>query len=179
MMTPGLGATRIRMRSLTGRLVRLAFAAGIVSLCASGIAAARDPAAPYLGMTKAQILACAGEPHSRFKSGAAKETLTYHYSGAGPVPVPAQEPNAEEKKSGEKESKSIFSKFRKKEDKNWTCSASLVFENDKLVRVTFAHKDVRSPYQWQSEKDPEKAEKMRKEGVPTCTFSLPRCAPAQ
>jgi hypothetical protein len=69
MMTPGLGATRIRMRSLTGRLVRLAFAAGIVSLCASGIAAARDPAAPYLGMTKAQILACAGEPHSRFKSG--------------------------------------------------------------------------------------------------------------
>ena len=25
----------------------------------------------------------------------------------------------------------------------------------------------------------EKAEKMRKEGVPTCTFSLPRCAPAQ
>jgi hypothetical protein len=64
-------------------------------------------------MTKAQILACAGEPHSRFKSGAAKETLTYHYSGAGPVPVPAQEPNAEEKKSGEKESKSIFSKFKK------------------------------------------------------------------
>jgi hypothetical protein len=98
---------------------------GIVSLCASGIAAARDPAAPYLGMTKAQILACAGEPHSR------------------------------------------------------TCSASLVFENDKLVRVTFAHKDVRSPYQWQSEKDPKKAEKMRKEGVPTCAFSLPRCAPAQ
>ena len=98
------------MRSLTGRLVRLAFAAGIVSLCASGIAAARDPAAPYLGMTKAQILACAGEPHSRFKSGAEKETLTYHYSGAGPVPVPAQEPNAEEKKSEEKEPKSIFSK---------------------------------------------------------------------
>src|SRR6187549_1546758 len=149
MMTPGLGATRIR-----GRLVRLAFAAGIVSLCASGIAAARDPAAPYLGMTKAQILACAGEPHSRFKSGAAKEMLTYHYSGAGPVPVPvpAQEPNAEEKKSGEKESKSIFSKFKKKEDKNWTCSASLVFENDKLVRVTFAHKDVRSPYQAAREK---------------------------
>jgi hypothetical protein len=34
-----------------------------------------------------------------------------------------------------------------------------LFENDKLVRVTFAHKDVRSPYQWQSEKDLEKAEK--------------------
>ena len=62
------------MRSLTGRLVRLAFAAGIVRLCASGIAAARDPAAPYLGMTKAQIIA-SGEPHSRFKSGAEKETM--------------------------------------------------------------------------------------------------------
>src|SRR4029453_11664675 len=56
---------------------RLAFAAGIVSLCASGIAAARDPAAPYLCMTETQILTCAGEPHSRFKNGAEKETLTY------------------------------------------------------------------------------------------------------
>jgi hypothetical protein len=163
------------MRSLTGRLVRLALTAGIVSLCASGIAAARDPAAPYLGMTEAQIIACAGKPHSRFKSGAEQETLTYHYSGAGPVP--AEKPKAEEKKSEEKES--LFGKDKKKEDKSWTCSASLVFENNKLVKVTFAHRDVRSPYQWQSEKDPEKAEKMRKEGVPTCTFSLLRCAPAQ
>jgi len=165
------------MRSLIWRLVRFAFAAGIVSLCVSGIGAAGDPSAPYLGMTKAQIIACAGEPHSRFKSGAEKETITYHYAGAGPVP--AEKPKAEEKKSEEKESKSIFGKLKKKEDKNWTCSASLVFEKDKLVRVTFAHKDVRSPYQWQSEKDPKKAEKMRKEGVPTCAFSLPRCAPAQ
>jgi len=165
------------MRSLSGRLVRLVFAAVIVSLGASATAAARDPAAPYLGMTEAQIIACAGEPHSRFKSGAGKETLTYHYSGAGPAP--AEKPKAEEKKSVGKESKSIFSKLKRKEDKNWTCSASLVFETDKLVRVTFAHKDVRSPYQWQHEKDPEKAEKMRKEGVPTCTFSLPRCAPAR
>src|SRR5262249_9942601 len=44
----------------------------------TGTAAARDPAAPYGGMTEAQIIACAGEPHSRFKSGAGKETLTYH-----------------------------------------------------------------------------------------------------
>jgi len=72
MMTPGLGATGIAMRSLSGGLVRLAFAAGIVSLCASGIAAARDPGAPYLGMTEAQIIVCAGEPHSRLKSGAKK-----------------------------------------------------------------------------------------------------------
>ena len=63
------------MRSLIWRLVRFAFAAGIVSLCVNGIAAAGDPAAPYLGMTKAQIIACAGEPHSRFKSGAEKETM--------------------------------------------------------------------------------------------------------
>jgi len=148
-----------------------------VGICISGIVAAHDPTSPYLGMTKSQIVACAGEPHSRFKSGAQKETLTYHYSGVGPVP--AEKRKAEANKSEEKESKSIFSKFKKKENKNWTCSASLVFENDKLMRVTFAHKDVRSPYQWQSEKDPQKAEKMRKEGVPTCTFSLPRCAPAQ
>jgi len=76
MMTPDLRATGIAMRSLSGGLVRLAFAAGIVSLCASGIAAARDPGAPYLGMTEAQIIACAGEPHSRFKSGAETKTLT-------------------------------------------------------------------------------------------------------
>jgi len=63
------------MRFLIWRLVRFAFAAGIVSLCVSGIGAAGDPSAPYLGMTKAQIIACAGEPHSRFKSGAEKETM--------------------------------------------------------------------------------------------------------
>ena len=39
--------------------------------------------------------------------------------------------------------------------------------------MSFAHKDVRSPYDWQSEKDPKKQEEMRKEDVPTCTFSLP------
>ena len=175
-MTADLGATGIAMRSLSGHLVRFAFTAGIVSLFASGSAAARDLAAPYLGMTEAQIIACAGEPHSRFKSGAETKTLTYHYSGAGPVP--AEKSKAEEK-SEEKEPESIFSKLKKKEDKNWTCSASLFFQNNKLVRVTFAHKDVRSPYQWQHEKNPEKAERMRREGVPTCTFSLPRCAPAQ
>jgi hypothetical protein len=172
-MMPDLGESRIPMRFLAGRLVSLAFAAGI---CVSGIAAARDPASPYFGMTKAQIIACAGEPHSRFKSGAEKE-LVYHYSDAGPLPV--ENLKAKEKKSEEKESTSIFRKFKKKEDKNWTCSASLVFEHGKLVRVNFAHKAVHSPYQWQSEKDPKKAEAMRKEGVPTCTFSLPRCATTQ
>src|SRR5665809_125692 len=45
-----------------------------------------DPGSAYLGMTKAEIVACAGEPYARYKSGAEAETLTYHYSGAGPVP---------------------------------------------------------------------------------------------
>ena len=156
-------------------------------LAAGGAAAKQDPAAPYLGMSQAEIIACAGEPHSRFESGSNKETLTYHYSGAGPVP--AEKSKSDDKKSDEKKSddkksdknklSSIFGKNKKKEDKgdkDWTCSASLVFEDGKLVRVNFSHKDVRSPYDWQAEKDPKKQEEMRKEGVPTCEFSLPRCA---
>ena len=73
-------------------------------------------------------------------------------------------------------STSATGKNKKKDNKDWTCSASLVFESGRLVRVNFSHKDVRSPYQWQAEKDEKKAEEMRKEGVPTCEFSLPRCA---
>ncbi len=137
-------------------------------------AEARDPAAPYLGMTQAEIIACAGEPHSRYRSGANAETLTYRYSGEGPVPA---EPGKTEKKKKKKSIADVFGDTkRKKKNKKWTCSASLVFEGGKLVSVNFAHKDVRSPYAWQSEKDPKKREAMRKEEVPTCTFSLPRCA---
>jgi hypothetical protein len=133
-----------------------------------------DPAAPYLGMTKEQIIACAGEPHSKLKMGPDRETLTYHYSGAGPVPDPSEK--SEEKK---KAKPSFFGdKKDKKKDKDWTCSASLVFENGRLARVSFAHKEVRSPYAWQSEKNPKKREELLKP-VPTCTFSLPRCAAAQ
>ena len=128
-----------------------------------------DPAKDYLGMTKAEVIACAGEPHSTYKSGAAAETLTYHYSGAGPVPSEA--PRADEKKK----KPDFFGGDKKKEDENWTCSASLVFEDDRLARVSFSHKDVRSPYDWQAEKDPKRAEAMRQEDVPTCPFSLPRC----
>ena len=51
-----------------------------------------------------------------------------------------------------------------------------MFEDGKLVKVNFAHKDVHSPYDWQAEKDPVKQEEKRKEGVPTCEFSLPKCA---
>jgi hypothetical protein len=177
MMPPDLGTTTIPMRST--RLLPALAAAGI-SLYAGGIAAARDPAAPYLGMSEAEIIACAGEPHSRFKSGTEKETLTYHYSGEGPVPAePGKSGEKNEEKKKDKLSFAFGDKKDKKKDKDWTCSASLVFESGRLVRVSFSHKDVRSPFQWQSEKDPKKAEEMRKEGVPTCTFSLPRCTPAQ
>ena len=57
----------------------------------------------------------------------------------------------------------------------WTCTASLVFDGDRLTRVSFAHKDVDSPYAWQKIKDVEKQEEKREAGVPTCTFSLPNC----
>ena len=33
-----------------------------------------------------------------------------------------------------------------------------MFENGLLARVSFAHKDVRSPYDWQKEKNPKKQE---------------------
>jgi hypothetical protein len=108
-----------------------------------------DYGKPYLGMSKAEVLNCAGQPRSRIPAGKTTETLVYHYNGAGPVP-------------GTKA-------------KKFTCTASLTFEKGTLVRVSYAHMNVRSPYEWQSEEDPEKAEQMRKEGVPTCPFSLPRC----
>jgi hypothetical protein len=189
-----------------------------------------DPAAPYLGMSVTDILACAGEPHSRFESGPNRETLVFRYTGAGPVP--AEKAKADDKTSGGKKSadkksnatkstdkksddktadatksddkksddaksaakpsddkksddskpdtnklSSIFGKnSKKKENADWTCSASLVFEDGKLTRATFAHKGVHSPYDWQAEKDPVKQEEKRKEGVPTCEFSLPKCA---
>ena len=134
-----------------------------------------DPAGPYLGMTQVEIIACAGEPHSRYPSGAQAETFVYHYSGDGPVP---SEPDKSAEKK--KDKPGLFSSDKKKkEDKSWTCTASIVFENGRLARVTFAHKDVRSPYAWQSQSDPKKAEKLRNEEVPTCTFSLPNCAPAR
>ena len=150
----------------------IAGSAGLhVSLVSAGFLS--DPAKPYLGMSKEAIIACAGEPYAKYQSGAQAETLTYRYSGAGPVPAPPGEKKKKDKPSfsfgGDK-------KDKKKGDKGWTCTASLVFENGLLARVSFAHKDVRSPYDWQKEKDPKKREAMRNAEVPTCTFSLPNCA---
>jgi hypothetical protein len=138
------------------------------------LAHAADPARPYLGMSKEQIIACAGEPHAKLKRGADGETLTYRYSGAGPVPAAPGE-----KKKQKDGLSALIDKGKKKGDKSWSCIASLVFEKDRLVRVTFAHKDARSPYAWQSVKDPKKQEAMRNEEVPTCDFSLPNCHPAR
>ena len=162
-------------RSFLANLARLAVVASCAGLALAPISTAQggDPAGPYLGMTQDEIIACAGEPHSRYPSGAQAETFVYRYSGNGPVP--SEPDKSAEKKKGKP---SLFSSDKKKkEDKNWTCTASLVFENGRLARVTFAHKDVRSPYAWQSEDNPKKAEKLRNEEVPTCDFSLPRCAP--
>ena len=166
--------------AIAARLATLVLvSAGAGLYAAVGAVAKQDPAAPYLGMSVTDILACAGEPHSRFESGPNKETLTFRYSGAGPVPAEkskADDKKADDKKSDKNSLSSIFGKNKKKEDKDWTCSASLVFEDGKLVRVNFAHKDVHSPYDWQAERDPVKQEEKRKEGVPTCEFSLPKCA---
>lgn len=108
-----------------------------------------DHGKPYLGMSKADVLRCAGQPRSKIPAGSSAETLIYHYTGTGPVPGASA--------------------------KNATCTASLTFEKEKLVRVSYAHKDVRSPYAYQSEDDPEKAERLRREQVPSCVFSLPQC----
>ncbi len=48
-----------------------------------------DPAKPYVGMTKEQVIACAGKPAGRYGT-TSGETLVYHYSGAGPVPAAAK-----------------------------------------------------------------------------------------
>jgi hypothetical protein len=166
---------RSALSSPAGFAAALVIAGGAglhVSLVSAGFLSG-DPAKPYLGMSKEAIIACAGEPHAKYRSGAEAETLTYHYSGAGPVPGAPGE---------KKKDKPSFSfggdkKDKKKGDQDWTCTASLVFENGRLARVSFAHKDVRSPYDWQKEKDPKKREAMRKAEVPICSFSLPRCAP--
>jgi len=202
--------------AIAARLATLVLAsAGAGPYATAGVLSKPDPAAPYLGMSVTAILACAGEPHSRFESGPNKETLVFRYTGTGPVP--AEKAKADDKSSGGKKSadkksnatksddkksddaksgakpsddkksddskpdtnklSSIFGKnSKKKENADWTCSASLVFEDGKLVRVNFAHKDVHSPYDWQAEKDPVRQEEKRKEGVPTCEFSLPKCA---
>ena len=128
-----------------------------------------DPAKPYLGRTKTEIIACAGFPSASIQTDTG-EVLTYRYKGAGPVPGAAKKAEKTSKKKG------LFGgDAGRRSDKDWTCSASLTFQHDRLVRVRFAHKDVDSPYAYQAESNPKKAEAMRKAKTPTCTFSLPNC----
>jgi hypothetical protein len=130
----------------------------------------KDYGKAYIGMSKAEVLTCAGQPWSRIATGAGSETLIYHYTGAGPVPGGAPVPDKNKKKDS-----NPFSGFARKKTGDFACTASLVFNGDKLAQVIYASKDVRSPYDWESQKDPKKREEMKEEGVPTCVFSLPHC----
>jgi hypothetical protein len=123
---------------------------------------AGNPAGPYLGKSKTEIIACAGLPSGSYKTSSG-ENLTYHYSGAGPVPGAAPE----EKKKG------VFGGGGKKEDKDYKCVATLTFENDRLVGVNHAPRDAVSPYA--TKKDKTTGEKIPVKMPEPCSFSLPQC----
>ena len=134
-----------------------------------------DPTKPYLGMSKQELIGCAGQPYSTYPSGSSV-TLTYHYTGAGPVPGEAAKPD--KKKDDNAKKGGLMGNMKKKDDKAWTCTASFVFENDRVTKIAFAHKDVTSPYAYQAgSSEAERAKNAAKgpQEVPTCTFSLPRC----
>ena len=122
-----------------------------------------DPAKPYFGMTKDEVIACAGKPSGSYGTNTG-ETLIYHYSGAGPVPSAGKE--KPDKRKG------VLG--RSKSDKSWRCSASLAFEGGRLARVNFAPRDVTSPYA--TKKDPKTGKKVPVPQPEPCTFSLPNCA---
>ena len=141
-------------------------------LCTSGCSSPKgtfertflpDPAKPYIGMTKEQVIACAGKPSGSYNTNTG-ETLTYHYSGPGPVPAPAA-------KQQDDKGNPFGSK---KADKNYDCSASLIFEGGRLSRVTFAPRLVVSPYE--TKKDPKTGQKVPVPQPKPCSFSLPNCS---
>lgn len=123
-----------------------------------------DPAKPYLGMTKDQVIACAGKPSGSYGT-TSGEALVYHYSGPGPVPAATKEKRAADPTNPFAKSKS---------DKIWKCSATLSFEEGRLARVNFAPRDVVSPYA--KKKDAKTGEKVVVTPPEPCTFSLPNCA---
>ncbi|MGC1180632.1 MAG: hypothetical protein WA884_16815 [Methyloceanibacter sp.] len=125
-----------------------------------------DPGKPYVGMSKEEIIACAGAPYSSYAQSTG-ETLTYHYSGAGPVPAPP-----EQKKQDNSGGANPLAP--KKSDKNYDCTASLVFEGGRLVRASFAPRGVISPYT--EKKDSKTGELLPVQLPEPCTFSLPNCA---
>ena len=134
-----------------------------------------DPTKSYLGMSKEELISCAGQPYATYSSGAT-ETLTYHYTGAGPVP--ADPAKSDKKKDDDKANQKggLMSGLKKKDDnKNWTCTASFTFQDGRVSKIVFAHRDVTSPYAYQSGKSAEDRAKTGPQEVPTCQFSLPRC----
>ena len=78
-----------------------------------------DHGRPYIGMSRQQVVKCAGQPRSRIPASGGAETLIYHYKGAGPLPGGTP--------------------------KDATCTASLTFEGGALIRVSYSHKQGRSP----------------------------------
>ena len=137
-----------------------------------------DPTKPYLGMSKEELISCAGQAYATYPSGAT-ETLTYHYTGAGPVP--ADPAKSDKKRDDDKANQKggLMSGLKKKDDnKNWTCAASFTFLDGRVSKIVFAHRDVTSPYAYQSGNSAEERAKNESKGpqeVPTCQFSLPRC----
>src|SRR5687768_2482616 len=99
---------RCRPADATLLKLALALAAGFATASCGGMSpeatlaslAAGDPAQGYIGMSKSQVISCAGQPYSRYGSGSGAETMIYRYSGAGPVPRAA--------KPEEKKKSSIF-----------------------------------------------------------------------
>jgi major membrane immunogen (membrane-anchored lipoprotein) len=92
--------------------------------------------------------------------------------------VPSEAAKPEKKKDDQEKKGGLMGGLKKKDDKNWTCTASFVFQDDRVVKITFAHKDVTSPYAYQGGKSEEERAKNEAKGpqeVPTCNFSLPRC----
>jgi len=151
-------------------VLRVALALLAACFCASACQAPRstleralsaDPVEPYRGMSKEEIIACAGAPSSSYTRDTG-ETLVYHYSGSGPVPG-----------TGKKKKEQGASIFSKTSSGDWTCSASLVFEEGRLTRVTYAHRDVVSPYE--QKRDPTTGKKEYVTPPEPCRFSLPNC----
>jgi hypothetical protein len=133
---------------------------------------AGDPARPYLGKTKAEIVACAGAPSATIDRGGS-EVLIYHYSGPGPVPGVAKkkEEGGGAQGGGAGAGGGLFGAGKK--DKSWQCSASVTFENGRLTKLTFAPRDVESPYA--TKKNAKTKERVPVKQPEPCTFVLPAC----
>ena len=93
--------------------------------------------------------------------------MVYRYNGDGPIPGANKSTDKKKKDAG-------GSVFTKKSTGDWTCNASLVFDADHLVRVTYAANGVVSPYT--ERKDSKTGERTYVTPPKPCVFSLPNCA---